>query len=110
MSDVEPVTTSAEAEVSVRRAPKVPVFLVLGALLGFFVTLILTGLFPTDPTVGFPATFGYFLLYGVPAGVVLGALIALVLDRVSVHRAKNIMVEHTTVDPLPYEDDEPVEG
>jgi hypothetical protein len=108
MSEVEPVTTSAEAEVSVRRAPKVPVFLVLGALFGFFVTLVLVSLFPTDPTIGFPATFGYFLLYGVPAGVVLGALLALVLDRVSVRRAKNITVEHTTVDPLPYEDDEPV--
>jgi F0F1-type ATP synthase assembly protein I len=99
-----PEGTSTEAEVTVRRAPKVPVFLILGALLGFFVTLILTSLFPTDPTVGFPATFGYFLLYGVPAGVVLGALVALLLDRISVRRAKRVTVEHTTVDPLPYED------
>jgi hypothetical protein len=112
MSSLEPSTppstppegTSVEATVTIRRAPRVPVFLILGALLGFVVTLALTASFPTDPTVGFPATFGYFLLYGVPAGVVVGALVAVVLDRISARRARTVTVEHTTVDPLPDED------
>ena len=49
-------------------------FLVLGAFVGALVTLILTSQFPADPAVGFAATAGYFLLFGVPAGVALGAV------------------------------------
>jgi hypothetical protein len=106
MSSTPPEGTSVETQATIRRAPRVPIFLILGALLGFVVTLILTASFPTDPTIGFPATFGYFLLYGVPAGVVLGALVAIVLDRVSARRARNVTVEHTVVDPLPDEEDQ----
>ena len=103
MSDTE--GTTVQARVSIRRAPKVPVFLVLGALLGFIVTLALTASFPTDPKIGFPATFGYFLLYGVPAGVVLGGVVAIILDRISSRRAKSVTVEHVTVDPEPEQPD-----
>jgi hypothetical protein len=87
---------SEKSEVKVRRAPKLPVFLVLGALVGFFATLILTSLFEADPTVGFLASFGYFLLFGIPAGVVLGAVVALIIDRVSIARARTVTVEHET--------------
>lgn len=107
MSSTPPDSTSARTEVRIRRAPRIPVFLLLGALLGFIVTLALTSAFPTDPIIGFPATFGYFLLYGIPAGIVLGGVVALILDRSSVRRAKTVSMEHTIVDPLPY-DDEPV--
>ncbi len=105
MSSTPPEGTTVTTEATVRRAPKVPVFLILGALVGFIVTLSLTASFPTDPTVGFPATFGYFLLYGIPAGTVLGGIVAVVLDRVSARRAKQVSFELTTVDPLP-EDEE----
>jgi hypothetical protein len=98
MSSTPPEGTTIQSEVRIRRAPRIPVFLVLGALLGFVVTLILTASFPTDPVVGFPATFGYFLLYGVPAGVVLGALVGIVLDRISTGRATNVTVERTLID------------
>jgi len=104
MSLLVPDSTSVQTEVRIRRAPRIPVFLVLGALLGFVVTLGLTASFPTDPTVGFPATFGYFLLYGVPCGVVLGGLVAIILDRVSNGRTKTVSMEHTVVDPLPEPD------
>ncbi|MES2171923.1 MAG: potassium transporter Trk [Actinomycetota bacterium] len=103
MSSTRSDSSSTQSEMRIRRAPRIPVFLLLGALLGFVVTLILTASFPTDPTLGFPATFGYFLLYGVPAGVVIGATVGIVLDRISSRRAKNVVVERTLID-IPDED------
>ena len=81
-----------------RRAPKMPMFLVVGAGLGAIVTFILTALYPSDPQVGFGALFGYFLLYGIPAGLVLGAVVGLILDRRSRSQATGVIVEHESVD------------
>jgi ABC-type Co2+ transport system permease subunit len=87
----------SESEVSIRRAPRIGVFMIFGAMLGVVVTLILTSLFEPDPAVGFVATFAYFCLYGIPAGVALGALVALVLDLVSTRRARTVTVAHDEV-------------
>ena len=84
-------------QVKIRRAPKFGAFLAVGAVVGFIVTLILTSLFPTDPSVGLPATVAYFSLYGVSAGLVLGALVALILDRRSSKRAKSVSAVHEEV-------------
>ena len=105
-----PSATVSEAEVSIRRAPKVPVFLVLGGLIGGIVSAAITSAFPVDEKIGYAATVGYFLLYGIPIGIVLGALLALILDRISLRRARTIVAERVTVDPLPYDEpDEPGE-
>ena len=69
-------------DVTVRRAPKFPAFIIVGGGVGAIVTLILTSLYPADPSVGFGALFAYFALYGVTGGIVLGALLAIILDRV----------------------------
>lgn len=82
-----------------RRAPKYGAFLVVGGLAGLITTLILTTLQPADPSVGFGALFAYFSLYGVPAGIALGALIAIVLDVVSRRRAKTVGVTVERVEP-----------
>ena len=74
--------------VMIRRAPKFSVFVVVGALCGFLATLVLTSLFPTDPEVGFVASLGYFSLYGVPIGAVIGAVIALLFDRSASRRPR----------------------
>lgn len=84
-------------QVKIRRAPKFGAFIAVGAVAGFIATLILTSLFPTDPSVGLPATVAYFSLYGVSAGVVLGALVALILDRRSSKRAKSVSAVHEEV-------------
>jgi hypothetical protein len=76
-------------DVRIRRAPKYATFLILGGGLGAVVTFILTALYPVDPNVGFGALFGYFALYGVTAGVVLGAVIAIILDRRSDRHASS---------------------
>lgn len=82
-----------------RRAPRLPVFLVLGAVLGVLGTLIVTATVGhVDPRVGFGSTFGYFCLYGVPAGVVVGALVGLLLDRRSQRRARLVMAEREQVE------------
>jgi hypothetical protein len=80
-------------EVTIRRAPRVARFLILGGALGALGTLIATTQFKADPAVGYPALFGYFALYGIPAGVAVGALVALMFDRISIKRAKAATAE-----------------
>jgi ABC-type Co2+ transport system permease subunit len=87
----------SESEVTIRRAPKIGVFLVLGAVLGAIVTLVLTSLFPADENVGFLASYAYFCLFGIPAGLLLGAIVALVLEAVSRRRVRTVTVERSEV-------------
>ena len=96
-------------QVKIRRAPKFGAFLAVGAVAGFIATLILTSLFPTDPSVGLPATVAYFSLYGVSAGVVLGAVVALILDRRSSKRAKSVSAVHEEVVAEPQAEEVEVE-
>ena len=103
MSDTEP-TVDADGdlqEVTARRAPKYSAFIVVGALVGFLATAIVTMQFPADPKIGLVATLAYFSLFGVSAGVALGALIAIILDRRSFTRSRPVQVEHADVgDPF----------
>jgi MFS family permease len=84
-----------DGRVSIRRAPKFSAFMIVGGGLGAITTFILTRLFPVDPLVGFWALFAYFALFGITAGVLLGALLALLLDWRSRRRAKTVVVERT---------------
>ena len=56
--------TAGRDRVTVRRAPRIGAFLVVGGFLGFLATLIVTSLFEADPGVGFAASLAYFSLYG----------------------------------------------
>ncbi|MBC7723312.1 MAG: hypothetical protein H7146_00975 [Burkholderiaceae bacterium] len=99
----EPQVLISESRVTVRRAPKYPRFIILGAGLGAIITYIGTAALPVDPEVGFAALFGYFALIGVPVGAALGAIAAIVLDAIATRRAKEFDAERTTVD-APAED------
>jgi hypothetical protein len=93
-------TDDKPSDVRIRRAPKFPTFLILGGGVGAIVSFVLTALFPVDPSVGFGALFGYFALYGVTGGVLVGALIAIILDRRSLkHVSTASVVVETTVRP-----------
>ena len=110
MTDPAPhdeTSTETSTEVTIRRAPKLSVFIVLGALAGFLATLILTSLFKPDPSVGFAASLGYFSLFGVPIGIVIGATVGLLLDLRSRRRARTVTMEREIVasDAEPTPDD-----
>ena len=103
MTDSPPDTPASDPEVQVtqariRRAPRLPVFLVLGAVLGVIAALVTTAAGNLDAKVGFGATFGYLCIWLVPLGLALGALVGIVLDRVSGRRARLVTVERASVD------------
>ena len=98
MTDEDPRESVSEDRVTVRRAPKYGRFLILGAGAGVIAAYVGTALFPVDPDVGFAGTFGFFLVIAAPAGVALGALIAIGFDAIASRRAKQYSAERTTVD------------
>ena len=91
--------------VTVRRAPKIFVFLVLGAALGLLVAMILTFGF-NQPDAVSPDTglvyslgqvFGFLVLVCVTVGVVLGAIVALVFERTIGRRTRQVVVDRESV-------------
>jgi hypothetical protein len=90
--------TASDDEVTVRRAPKIFAFLLMGGALGVLASLILTSLFPFDPGTSPASTYGYFSLWGLTFGAALGAVVAIVVDRVSLRRAKTLRAERRRVD------------
>ena len=105
----EPVGVTSDDTVSVRRAPRFPRFIILGAGVGAIGSFVGTAAFPIDPAVGFGPTFGFLLLFFVPAGVAFGTTIAVVLDVIASRRAKTLAAERFTVEATPAtaEDEQP---
>lgn len=105
---VDPREPAPERErVVVHRAPKIWGFLGLGAIVGVIAALVFTLLFrPADgsPTVtedgtefGLTQVFGFLLVCLIPLGAALGALVAIVLDRILSRRAVEVDVERIDV-------------
>src|SRR5438132_397921 len=88
-------------EITVRRAPKYVPFLVGGGLLGVLVAAVVgyNGTVPDGYTR--ESVFGYFLVLFAAVGVLLGGVVVLVLDRISIARTRRAIVEE-----LPDEDEE----
>ncbi|KQN42342.1 hypothetical protein ASE87_07405 [Frigoribacterium sp. Leaf44] len=86
-------STVERDEVTVRRAPKVPVFLIMGAALGVVVSLIVTSLFPFDSGEGVAQTYGYISLWGLTIGGAVGCVVAIVAERITSRGAKRVQVE-----------------
>ena len=99
--------TPSGDKVQIRRAPKIPAFMIVGGGIGAVTSFVLTNLFPVDPAVGFLALFGFFSLFTISAGVVLGAVLALVLDRRSRKRTRTVGVEVERTEAPP--EDSPAE-
>jgi len=86
-------------EVRIRRAPKIPAFMIAGGALGAIASLVVTSLFPVDSAVGFGPLVAYVSLYGITAGVLIGALAALIADRVSTRHIRTARAERIVVPP-----------
>jgi hypothetical protein len=88
-----PGTVPERREVTVRRAPKYVPFLILGGLVGVAVAAIIAYTLPGDASYDSGSVFGFFMVLCAAGGVILGAVAALVLDRLSVRRAEHAVVE-----------------
>ncbi|MGV8876690.1 MAG: hypothetical protein ACOH1K_04170 [Rhodoglobus sp.] len=97
------VSSVESNDVTIRRAPKFGAFMIVGGGVGAIATFVLTMAFPVDPSVGFGPLFGYFSLFGIPVGVALAAIVALIIDRSSSRRSRAATVEHETVEPESFE-------
>jgi hypothetical protein len=111
-----PSAVTSPDQVTIRRAPRFSVFILGGAVLGFLVTVLVVlltmGIDRGDQqeTTGFAGLVGYFSLYGVSIGMLVGAVVAVVLDQVSSRRAARLTAERVTVDPAPETVDGELEG
>ena len=95
----EPATSTSSDEVRVRRAPKYPVFIFAGVILGVVVTFVAVALAPGNGDgTPFLQAFGYFVLYGIALGALLGAIVAVILDGIANRRARSIATERTVVE------------
>lgn len=83
----------SQRQITVRRAPKFVPFLITGGLLGAIAAIIFGsgGDLPDGYTN--QSAFGYFLVLFVAAGVLVGGVAVLVVDRLSVKRARRATVE-----------------
>jgi ABC-type branched-subunit amino acid transport system permease subunit len=82
-------TTSKTEQVKIRRSPKYLTFLISGAILGIIVALILGFSIPSESRTAKPlVTFMVAFLGG--GGAALGIIIAVILDRIFVARAKSV--------------------
>lgn len=89
----------------VRRAPRVGVFLALGAVIGLIAAMVLTFAFggtnEASPNTGFEYSqlqvFGFLLLVCVTAGVALAGLVAAVIDRASSRHTKAVTVDRELI-------------
>lgn len=90
-------------EATVRRAPKIAAFLVIGGLVGAIVALSLAG---TEGVAGDDRGIALFVLFVfcIAAGLALGAIVALIADRVSRRRAVAVTVERGAVETVKQEE------
>lgn len=91
-SNTEPASPQRRALV-VRRAPKFVPFLIAGAILGLVVAGVLTLISPSIEAFEPSSIFGFFAVLLILPGAGLGAVVALILDRVSFRRTTQAVVE-----------------
>lgn len=96
-----PTDTDRTERVRVRRAPKYGVFLALGAVLGVVAAMVLTFAFdgtaqPSPAGIQYSQlqVFGFLALAGAAAGLLVGGVVALILDRVLGRRERDVDAQH----------------
>ena len=79
----------SDVTVKIRRSPKFVPFIFTGMALGIIAALIVNALIPDENRTP-AAILGFLVLYFAAAGLGLGVLTAVVLDAISVARAKTL--------------------
>lgn len=65
----------------IRRAPNIPAFLLTGGLVGLVLGILLAVMGHDDTRYDVPAELAFFGLIGAAFGVLIGGIIAVLLDR-----------------------------
>ncbi|MBT2593848.1 hypothetical protein [Arthrobacter sp. ISL-72] len=86
-------TPAERRDITVRRAPRYVPFLILGGLVGIIAAAVIAYALPGDASYDPSSVFGFFMVLFGAGGVILGAIAALLLDRLSVRRARHAVVE-----------------
>jgi hypothetical protein len=86
-------TVVSEDTLVVRRSPKYVNFMIVGAVIGGFLALLLTVIFPQNPEFDPAQVFGFLLLGGVTIGVAVSCVVAIILDRIVGRSATTVVVD-----------------
>jgi tetrahydromethanopterin S-methyltransferase subunit C len=65
----------------IRRAPNIPAFLLTGGVLGLVLGVLLAVMGHADSRYNLPAELAFFGLIGAAFGVLVGGIVAVLLDR-----------------------------
>jgi H+/Cl- antiporter ClcA len=98
-----PSETVTSETVRVRRTPRYARFMLVGVLVCVIAAFILTYSFPQGAGYDRNTVFGFMLLVAIAVGVALGALAALIADRIARRRARTVTVDRIDV-RMPPED------
>jgi len=105
----EAVRVSPASPIAVRRSPKYGVFTALGVALGLIAALILTVAFTgtsepspfTEVRYSQSQTFGFIMLWCIPAGIAVMLIVAMLIDRSMSRRAQQVNVVREVTDETP---------
>lgn len=92
-SSPAPSTRDERTTVRVRRSPKLGRFAIAGGVVGVIVALILTFAFPDDSEFTAGQVFGFLALFCVVVFGTLGAVVALIVERSSRARAREVQAD-----------------
>ncbi|WP_433874806.1 hypothetical protein [Sinomonas atrocyanea] len=87
-----------QRQISVRRAPKYVPFLLAGGIVGVVAAAFVSFTVPAPADYTQESVFGYFMVLFAAGGVLVGAIVALVLDRLSMRRTERAVVEEVDDD------------
>jgi H+/Cl- antiporter ClcA len=92
-----PSETVTSETVRVRRTPRYARFMLVGVVVCVVAAFILTYSFPQGAGYDRNTVFGFMLLVAIAVGVALGALAALIADRIARKRARTVTADRIDV-------------